>query len=381
MIERERLRLNNAFRRILLAAMVAPPAAMQACSSSSKHEDQVDASALSDAGAWRDVYRSEASDDGSDDGSDAGSAGDSDGAPDPCMPIILDAGADADRCGLPAYAPCGPPKGVQPTGDSICSFTIAQCSYFCADFYFNCHATDASCSDGSIPESGPITVDCVTCPGGVGRRPAGLEAAPFDAQASALGDYFAFMAHLEEASIRAFRDLRSELLERGAPEALVRDALRAARDEVRHARAMGRLARRFGGISPRARVRKRENRSLEAMAGENAVEGCVRETYGALLATWQAAHARDPEIAAEMARIAEDETRHAALSWAIARWAEGQLDERARMRLAALREAALARLEREIASMPEPVSAVTGFPSCAAQRTLLASFKQHVMVS
>jgi hypothetical protein len=372
MIERERRRLSTTFRRILLAAMVVPPAATQACSSSGQHDEPPDASAPTDGGRpWRDVFAGEASPESDAGGADA----------DPCTPILLDAGAEADRCGLLAYAPCGPPKGVQPTGDSVCSFSVAQCGYFCADFYFSCHATDASCVDGSIPESGAIFVDCVTCPGAAGRRPAGLDVARLVRPASTLGEYFACMAHLEEASIRAFRDLKSELLERGAPRVLVRSAARAARDEVRHARLMRRLARRFGRSAPRARVRPREARSLEAMVRENAVEGCVRETYGALLAGWQAAHAQDPEIAAAMARIAEDETRHAALSWAIARWAERRLDERARARLAALREAAVAQLEVEIAAMPEPVSRAAGFPPSAIQRALLASFKREVVVS
>ena len=37
------------------------------------------------------------------------------------------------------------------------------------------------------------------------------------------------------------------------------------------------------------------------------------------------------------ARIAADETRHAALSWAVARWAERRLDAAARARIAAAR--------------------------------------------
>jgi hypothetical protein len=279
MVEREERRLRRAFRRILLAAMAAP-LATQACSSSRRDEPSHT--------------------------SDASSTGDAGDEPDPCLPTFLDAArTDADPCSALAYAPCGPPSGVH-AGSSICAFTLAECSYFCADFFFSCHATAVSCDDGSLPEYGPITVDCVTCPGGVGRRPAGLETAHLEQSANALGDYFARIAHLEAASIRAFRDLRSELVERGAPQTLVCSALRAANDEVRHARAMGRLAQRFGSSPPRARVRMRERRSLEAMASENAVEGCIRETYGALLASWQAAHARDSEVAAEMARIADD---------------------------------------------------------------------------
>ncbi len=356
MVEHQERRLRSAFRHILLT-VVAAPLALEACSASSK-EGHVDA--------------------GKPDAALRDGAGADGGAFDPCSPTFVDAsGPDADPCALLAHAPCGAPAGVKPMGDSICTIPVASCGYFCQDFYFSCHAIPASCMDGSLPD-GPITVDCVTCLGAVGRRPAGLEPVHGGAATSALGDYFARVAHLEAASIRAFHDLRSELAERGAPGALVHHASRAARDEVRHARAMGRLARRFGGSPPRPRVRRRQRRSLEAMARENAVEGCVREAYGALLATWQAAHARDPDVAAEMALIAADETRHAALSWAIARWAEPLLGPRAQERLAALRQSAIQRLQQEIAALPNAVSRVAGFPSRAVQRSLIAAFERLV---
>jgi hypothetical protein len=61
-------------------------------------------------------------------------------------------------------------------------------------------------------------------------------------------------------------------------------------------------------------------RSLEQLAVENAVEGCVRETYGALLATWQARAAAEPRVRAMMAAVAVDETRHAQLAWDLDAW-------------------------------------------------------------
>ncbi len=69
------------------------------------------------------------------------------------------------------------------------------------------------------------------------------------------------------------------------------------------------------------RTRRPALRSLEALAVENAVEGCVRETMGALFAMHQAASAADPHVRATMVSIAPDETRHAALGWAVAEWA------------------------------------------------------------
>jgi len=65
---------------------------------------------------------------------------------------------------------------------------------------------------------------------------------------------------------------------------------------------------------------------------EIAVEGCVRETFGALEATFQAKNANDPQIRRVMRRIAEDETRHAALAWRVAAWIEPRLSDRQRRR-------------------------------------------------
>jgi hypothetical protein len=108
------------------------------------------------------------------------------------------------------------------------------------------------------------------------------------------------------------------------------------------------------------------------MAVENAVEGCVRETYGALVATWQARHARDAEVAAAMASIAADETRHAALSWALAEWIEPKLDARARRRVGRARARAVRDLYRELAREPRAALVeALGVPRAARARALL----------
>src|SRR6185295_13862649 len=111
---------------------------------------------------------------------------------------------------------------------------------------------------------------------GVGRRPPGLE----EPKASAgLGAYFSAMAQLEAASVDAFRILRRELSGHRLPRKLDRAMRRAARDEVRHARRIRALGRRFGGAYVPPAIERRPARSLEAIAIDNAVEGCVRETY------------------------------------------------------------------------------------------------------
>ncbi|MGH7436059.1 MAG: ferritin-like domain-containing protein, partial [Polyangiaceae bacterium] len=80
------------------------------------------------------------------------------------------------------------------------------------------------------------------------------------------------------------------------------------------------FAVRYGGIPRRPRVERGPVRPLEDIATENAAEGCVRETFGALIGIWQARFAGDPQVRRAMNGVARDESRHAALSWEVARW-------------------------------------------------------------
>jgi rubrerythrin len=188
-----------------------------------------------------------------------------------------------------------------------------------------------------------------------------------------LGSFFAGVAHLEAASVVAFEVLGDDLGRLGAPAELVAAARRSARDEVRHARVTARIARRHGAEPPVVQGVRRRARGLLAVAIENAVEGCVRETYGALVASWQAAHAGDPRIARAMGRIARDEARHAALAWAIDRWMEPRLDRSSRRAVLAARNRAVRTLLRATRA-PYPPFLVTraGLPSPARASALLA---------
>jgi rubrerythrin len=197
----------------------------------------------------------------------------------------------------------------------------------------------------------------------IGRRPEGL-AEPATPLRSSLGEFFSRSAALEATSVPAFFRLARELLAHGAPSRLASLSLGSAADEVRHAREVGRLARAFGGGVRSERVPVGSTRNLEAVALENAVEGCVRETYGALVAEHQARRATDARVHATYRRIAQDETRHAALSWQIARWAEARLAPASRRRVDAARSAAAAALCREVrANAPSPIDGVAGLPS------------------
>jgi len=89
-------------------------------------------------------------------------------------------------------------------------------------------------------------------------------------------------------------------------------------------------------------------RDLESVACENAVEGCVGETYGAAFATWAASHADHEDVRAASRAIASDEMRHAALGWAIHAWASEKLDRDARDRVQAARDEAVRALTSRV---------------------------------
>jgi len=188
-----------------------------------------------------------------------------------------------------------------------------------------------------------------------------------------IGAYFASMATLESAAVVAFRRLHRELATHGAPRALLTRVKKAIKDEIRHARSTTTLARKYG-VAPAAPAiaAVAEARSLMDIARENAREGCVRETYGAIVAQHQVLRAADDDVRACMAAIADEETEHAALSWDIAAWIESQLGDAQRAELAAVRRDAVAELAHELdAEIPEHVASVTGVPSAARAKALL----------
>jgi hypothetical protein len=190
--------------------------------------------------------------------------------------------------------------------------------------------------------SDPIVVRCVPPP--MGRRTENAMHRTRKVVPRTVGAEFAERAYLEAVSVHAFATLERELARYGAPLSILRDVRRARRDEIRHTSLMARLARRFGSppplfeSPPLAPVR-----GLLAISRENAVEGCVRETYGAVVALVEARTSPDPQVRLTMRRIAIDECRHAELAWAIAAWIEPKLttEERRRVRRAT-REAVVA---------------------------------------
>ena len=293
---------------------------------------------------------------------------------------VYDAAADAPNCAYRLTLPCGVPSFVTSIDPIHCVLDLSSCVDLCTGVAFpflSCEVANGfGCDDDAEAfvgaDGAPIVVECDKCTIS-GRRPAGLVRHRRAGAANALGRFFATASHLEAASVVAFEGLAGDLRRLGAPAELVRAARRSAEDEVRHARETARLARRHGAEPPALRVVPgRRVRSMAAVAVENAVEGCVRETFGALVAAWQAAHAEDPRIARTMACIAADETRHAALAWAIARWMEPRLDARSRRAVLAARRAAVRTLLRETSGqLPSVLVARAGLPTAPRAAALL----------
>ena len=148
-------------------------------------------------------------------------------------------------------------------------------------------------------------------------------------------------------------------------------ARRARAEEIDHARDTARLARQHGGVVPPLSVPDMSRRTLLAVALENAVEGCVRETYGALVAAFQAERAA-PELRPLLRRIARDEASHAELAHDVARWLERKLTPAERAEVAQARADALATLAESLAQEPAAdVVRVAGMPTSREARALL----------
>jgi hypothetical protein len=226
--------------------------------------------------------------------------------------------------------------------------------------------------DGIVTEKEDHTVTrpptCIS-----GRRPTGLVAGASDGAHGSLAAFFAESAYLEAASVVAFERLADELAARGAPAALVARARRSRDDETRHADVMNGFARGLGGTPRSLEVAEAQPRSLLAMALENAVEGCIRETFGALVAHYQATTAGSREVRDAMRLIAEDETAHASLSWDVAAWLEPRLSESERQELDAARQLALRELAASLLREPShELRTAAGLPDAREAQQLLA---------
>ncbi|HTU57977.1 MAG TPA: hypothetical protein VMF89_06080, partial [Polyangiales bacterium] len=214
----------------------------------------------------------------------------------------------------------------------------------------------------------------------VGRRPQGLLAQRQHC-ADALGMYFAEVAHLEAAAVLAFDVMSRELESLHAPAQLLSAARNARADEIRHAAQFAALARAHG-VEPRApQAGPASSRGVLEIALENAAEGVVRETWGALSAAWQALHASDVDARSVFQATAADEAQHAQLSRDLDSWLHSQLTAEEQRQVAHAKADAFTQLRAELAaSQPHPsVAAAAGVPNRARSLDLLTRLEQEML--
>lgn len=230
---------------------------------------------------------------------------------------------------------------------TYCGASVASCNLdptFVASYAAlnaDAGALDASADDGGAnqcpAQSGGVALSCThfAC---LGRLTEGF-ATPNNV--ASLGDRFAAMAYLEAVSVHAFDRLERELRAHGACADLLRDARRAKRDEQRHTVTMAGLARRNGCDAKMPETPQiMPVRTLLEVAMENAVEGCVRETYGAVVGLIEGETSTSTSVRRAMRSVSADECRHAELAWAVHAWAMPQLSaDEAREVEIAMREA------------------------------------------
>ena len=235
--------------------------------------------------------------------------------------------AQGDTTSLGCPAELGESRGSGSGSDALPQFSGA---------HLDEAATSKKRSDGKK--------DCcyhwyIRCPGGrpllagddavVARARAGdawgtstsIAALPADVRARVAAGWRAD-ALAEHASIASFARATLELMAVGAPPELVAETQRASLDEIEHARATFELAARYGDAiepGPLPLVAPRDG-GLPRLARDVFVEGCVGETIAALCAARAAAGCADPELAAVLRNIADDEARHAALAWKTLAW-------------------------------------------------------------
>jgi hypothetical protein len=113
---------------------------------------------------------------------------------------------------------------------------------------------------------------------------------------------------------------------------------------------------------------------LETLAIENAVEGCVGETFGVLIGMWQSVAAPTAALRTFFATVTNDELRHAALSARIDEWARSLLSAAACRRVDAAKAEAFAKLEASLLASEPPQG--LGLPSGPEARKLFSMWRE-----
>jgi len=144
-------------------------------------------------------------------------------------------------------------------------------------------------------------------------------------QRARLGEHWSEMGREEHASVGSFSRFVIQLLALGAPAELVEEATRAMNDETEHAKlCFGIASAALGhnvGVGPIEVDNCLEGSSDPwTVLHATLVEGCVGETASAAIASESLRRCNNECISSVLARIADDEARHATLAWRFTEW-------------------------------------------------------------
>jgi hypothetical protein len=229
--------------------------------------------------------------------------------------------------------------------------------------------------------AGKLEADLFGVPTPYGRPVA--HTPPFRGIPRTAREHFQRAAYYEAASIVAFQQLIFDLQTLGAPSELVRAAEHGKADEARHTRLSIAASGSFDGPppSPWPRLPGARRRTLSALdlALDNAVAGCVNETFGTWLQLYQARAAPKAWQRAVARRIARDEARHAALSFRIFDWLAPQLDQ-AERRLVSSHMLQATRGLLQSSELPPDVASSIGMPNRAHIASVLHRLREALSV-
>ncbi len=143
---------------------------------------------------------------------------------------------------------------------------------------------------------------------------------------ASLADHWAREAALEHASVASFARASLALMAFGAPAELLARYHLAALDEIEHARVAYAFASCLAGepVGPSALPSDsiaRPPRDVTAFAVEALHDACIGETVAVLQASEALEQVTSEPLRAFLARVIEDEARHAEVAWATLAWA------------------------------------------------------------
>ena len=263
---------------------------------------------------------------------------------------------------------------------ALADFSVTDCSldidatYFADTEVQGSSDTGATSTDETGGEIDDSVVGTVTCTGTrqymcEGRRPLGL--VERDCQ------YFAKAAFLEASSVIAFQELHRQLRSWDAPVDFLERIASAAKDEIRHATQMKMLAKRYNQPVPPILLSESPE-DLYTVAMHNAIEGCIHETWAALEATLKANHAKTTEMRSIYTKIAQDEIKHAQLSWDLHAWFLTKLSPSQAKQIEKAQKAALLSLNESIIERLNEAPEILGLSTVSNPKGILQRFKSKL---